>query len=245
MAHCMRSLLDIYLSIKMSRFLEKTSESPKRSSSAPRVSGEQAKTPVKSFYFFNPEVEFFNAGPVGMDWRFTKLRCKQWMTCGDPRKVKADADKIEDLPPKKPVARKLWADISSDSSMANTPASKPINFKIKIDNSPIKLEAPPAIKRSITKRKARSEFPGETESDERFVGQLKFYQLKKRFGFVRLDNEDIFLCEDEVVLSAISAKKFKATVLKNRNLKLSFKIKSYFDKGKLRRKAFDIALLNN
>jgi hypothetical protein len=200
---------------------------------------------VKSFYFFNPEVEFLSAGPVGMDWRFTKMRAKQWMTCGDPRKSKADADQLKELPPpkKQPVGRRLWADISSDSSLTTTPASKPISFQLKLETTPIKLEAPP-VKRSISKRKIRSEFPDESETSERFTGQLKFYQLKKRFGFIRLNDEDIFLCEDEIVLSGISAKKFKSSVLKNRSMELTFRMKSYLDHGKLRRKAFDIELLN-
>jgi hypothetical protein len=229
----------------MTEFLEKTSQSPKRSLSAPRSLGDT--TPVKSFYFFNPEVEFMGAGPVGMDWRFTKMRAKQWLTCGDPRKPKVGVDKLKELPPpkKQPVRRRLWADISSDSSLTSTPASKPISFQLKLETTPIKLEAPPPpVKHSISKRKMRSEFPGEKETSDRFTGTLKFYQLKKRLGFIRLNDEDIFLCEDEIVLSGISAKKFKSSVLKNRSMDLTFRIKSYLDHGKLRRKAFDIELLN-
>lgn len=101
------------------------------------------------------------------------------------------------------------------------------------------------IKKGLCKREVRGKFTEEIVTAERTTGTLKFYQLKKRFGFITLDEDesDVFLCEDDIVLSGIHHKHFKDTVLRKNPLRFSFRIKTYEEQGKAKRKAIEIELV--
>jgi hypothetical protein len=113
----------------------------------------------------------------------------------------------------------------------------------------IQSEAPelgsPPKKKGLCKREDRGKFIEENITPDRHTGTLKFYQLKKRFGFITLDEDetDVFLCEDDIVLSGIHHKHFKDTVLRKNALHFSFRIKTYEEQGKIKRKAIEIELV--
>ena len=102
-------------------------------------------------------------------------------------------------------------------------------------------------KYGLVKREQRGTFCEEILSKERFTGEIKFYQLKKRFGFISLDLDktDVFLCEDDLVLSGINIKKFKEAVFKKIPQKFSFIIKHYLENGNEKRKAVEVQPLSD
>lgn len=109
-------------------------------------------------------------------------------------------------------------------------------------NSEVLLQQPPKI--GLVKREIRGKFNEEEVSYERYTGKIKFYQLKKRFGFISLDEDrsDVFLCEDDLILSGISYKKFKEDIFNKSGLRLEFNIKKYLEGDKEKRKAINIAI---
>lgn len=144
-----------------------------------------------------------------------------------------------------------WADISYDSDFTPTPVSdiKPkekVHTVIEIKQEPVILQAPP-VKLAIIKRKQRGEFETEDVSGDRHTGSIKFYNLKKRFGFVSMDDDstDVFICEDDLIVSGINHKKFKQDVFNKEIVRVSFCVKSYVEKGKTKRKAIEIEVLDN
>jgi hypothetical protein len=101
-------------------------------------------------------------------------------------------------------------------------------------------------KKSLEKREYRGMFEVESVSNARYTGTLKFYQTKnKRYGFITLDEDgtDVFLCEDDLILSGINYKKFKEKVASKAPMKFIFNIKHYIENGKTKRKAVDLNLV--
>ncbi|CAG9317848.1 unnamed protein product [Blepharisma stoltei] len=144
-----------------------------------------------------------------------------------------------------------WADLSSDSDFTPTPVSiikktekTPVK-SIEIEQAPIILKSPPQ-KVGLVKREKRGQFNEEEVTQGKFTGKLKFYQLKKRFGFITLDTDqaDIFLCEDDLLLSGINHKKFKESIINKQPLSFRFHIKKYIENGKEKRKAIDIEVFD-
>ena len=74
---------------------------------------------------------------------------------------------------------------------------------------------------------------------------MKFYHFKKKFGFITLDSDetDIFLCEDDVVLSGINPKVLRNNIINKVTTRFSFCIKVYNENGKEKRKAVDLTIL--
>ena len=82
-------------------------------------------------------------------------------------------------------------------------------------------------------------------SESTFTGALKFFLVKKQYGFIKCDSggEDVFLCQDELKSSNINYRNFKRKVLKNQQFRFSFKKVSYQENGKEKIKATDIKIL--
>ncbi|CAG9319674.1 unnamed protein product [Blepharisma stoltei] len=144
----------------------------------------------------------------------------------------------------------VWAEVSYDSDFTPTPVNeikpKEKANHIEIKQEPVILQAPP-LKPAVLKRKKRGEFQDETIIQNRYTGILKFYKLKNRFGFIAMDDgsTDVFICEDDLVLSGVNLKKFKQDVYNKIPIQLSFLIKEYEDKGKPKRKAVEISMTEN
>ena len=130
------------------------------------------------------------------------------------------------------------SDLSTESEISPTVSIRSLCTVVSND---VKLQPIPN-KFGLVKRENRGTFDKEELSEERTTGEIKFYQLKKRFGFISLDEDksDIFLCEDDLVLSGINIKKFKETVFKKVQQRFSFLIKYYSEKGAIKRKVVDI-----
>ena len=54
---------------------------------------------------------------------------------------------------------------------------------------------------------------------------------------------DIFLCEDDLVISGLNLKTFKDLVRKRTRFVLGFNVKAYVEKGKSKRKAINLEVL--
>ena len=151
----------------------------------------------------------------------------------------------------------------TDSNKELTPpplASKPRRFTLgglpeycsslksqKADEKPKNTqEQSGRLSKRLMKRQKRGEFYVETATHKRFTGSLKFYIVKKRFGFICCDEDkkDIFLCEDDIILSGIDYKSFKRAVLKDKSFRFSFKIKHYQENNSRKSKAIDIKIIN-
>ena len=134
------------------------------------------------------------------------------------------------------------SDVSTESEVS--PSIEMRNL-CTVSSNDIKLKPVPS-KYGLIKREKRGTFNEEQISEERFTGEIKFYQLKKRFGFISLDvdKSDVFLCEDDLVLSGISIKKFKEAIFKKIQQRFSFHIKKYDENGNEKRKAINIELLS-
>ena len=150
---------------------------------------------------------------------------------------------------KPPGFDKPWCDYSSDSDFtpiinkAEDNEKKHLAMTPTIEPNEVLLKQPPKV--GLVKRENRGKFNEEEISYDRYTGKLKFYQLKKRFGFISLDedNSDIFLCEDDLVLSGVNYKKFKDDVFNKVDIKLEFNIKKYLENNKEKRKAINITAL--
>lgn len=112
-----------------------------------------------------------------------------------------------------------------------------------VEPNDVLLKTPPKV--GLVKRENRGKFDEEEVSFDRYQGKLKFYQLKKRFGFISLDEDssDVFLCEDDLILSGICFKRFKEEVFKRSEIRLEFNIKKYQELEKEKRKAIYVAVL--
>ena len=109
------------------------------------------------------------------------------------------------------------------------------------------LKKPPAPKK-ITKRADRGKFEKEQIEELRSIGTLKFYNKKKRFGFIIMENEsDVFLCEDDIIVSGLNLKDFKNLVTDTPadNIKFTFVIKTYEEKGRTKRKAVNVKIISH
>jgi hypothetical protein len=98
--------------------------------------------------------------------------------------------------------------------------------------------------KGLKKRQERGAFSDEFVTKVRYTGVMKFYQTKKRFGFICLDHDhtDVFLCEDDLILSGINLKFFKEQVKAYKPMRFSFLLKFYLEEGKPKRKAVDLVL---
>ncbi|OMJ75544.1 hypothetical protein SteCoe_25278 [Stentor coeruleus] len=151
-------------------------------------------------------------------------------------------DKPEAKP--SPEKRKRWVDFSSDSDLSGTPNESNFHpIKIPVQTSNVILKPPP-LKPGLVKREKRSKFENERISENFYIGKLKFYNLKKRHGFITIpDGGDVFLVEDELALSGIYLRKFKDDVFKQKVFNLKFRIKTRFDNNKENRIATNIEIL--
>jgi len=192
---------------------------------------------------------------LAKNWQVNKVLLEKWESKSCSR-VRTDSETfhknlqkepfpLEKTPPPpgfpEQSAKFNWADIGSDSDF--TPSSNGSQMPT-IQVNEIKLQKPP--RKGIEKREERSNFESEQVSDQMHTGKLKFYHLKKRFGFITLDKDssDVFLCEDDLVLSGIHIKKFKESVLKKEEVSFSFYIKEYNENAKQKRKAISIQIIN-
>jgi cold shock CspA family protein len=105
-----------------------------------------------------------------------------------------------------------------------------------------------AAPKKITKRIDRIKFDKEILDDTFTTGILKFYNKKKRFGFIAPIEDkggDVFLCEDDIIISGINLKDFKDRVTNQdpATIRFSFHIKVYEEKGRTKRKAVDVTLI--
>jgi hypothetical protein len=106
----------------------------------------------------------------------------------------------------------------------------------------ILLKMPP-MKPGIAKRNMRGTFNEQEISYDRYCGFLKFYNLKKRYGFMLVENEDfeVFICEDDLLVSGQNLRKFKDDVYKKKSVQCEFNVKKYLnDEGVEKRKAINI-----
>jgi hypothetical protein len=148
--------------------------------------------------------------------------------------------------------KRKWSDASTDTEF--NPFKQ---HNIEFSKSPQNLYSTPCPtfrtekpvfpkKKSLEKREYRGMFEVESVSNARYTGTLKFYQTKnKRYGFITLDEDgtDVFLCEDDLILSGINYKKFKEKVASKAPMKFIFNIKHYIENGKTKRKAVDLNLV--
>ncbi|OMJ88406.1 hypothetical protein SteCoe_9625 [Stentor coeruleus] len=151
-------------------------------------------------------------------------------------------DKIEVKP--SPEKKKRWVDFSSDSDLSGTPNETRLQpIRIPVQTSNVILQPPP-LKPGLIKREKRSKFQNEKISDKIYTGKLKFYNLKKRHGFITIsEGDDVFLVEDELVLSGIILRHFKDDVYKQKVINFKFRIKVCINQGKEKRIATNIEIL--
>ena len=144
-----------------------------------------------------------------------------------------------------PEKKKRWVDFSSDSDLSGNPISNSIRpIMIPVSKSEVILKPPP-LKPSLVKREKRSTFENESISEEFFIGKIKFYNLKKRHGFISVEAaDDVFLVEDELVLSGVLLRKFKDDIYNKKEKVLKFRIKKRCDNGKTKRIATNIEIIS-
>lgn len=84
-------------------------------------------------------------------------------------------------------------------------------------STPILEELP---QKSQHKRVERCQYEGEQVIGDQRPAVLKFYNLKKRFGFLTLtdDGTDIFFCEDDIMVSGQPLKVFKDAVVRKKSI---------------------------
>lgn len=210
------------------------------------------------------DLEEYCLEDVGEAWSCTKERYCRWMSqsCATVscsayqfhKKLEATRyESVDDLQltPPPPGFRSqarvikpksLWNELSYQGNLTPVWMGKKTEC-YSISSDPCGLISPPK-KKGLCKREDRGKFIEENITRERTTGTLKFYQLKKRFGFITLDEDesDVFLCEDDIVLSGIHHKHFKDTVLRKNPLRFSFRIKTYEEQGRIKRKAIEIEL---
>lgn len=129
-------------------------------------------------------------------------------------------------------AKKRWVDFSSDSDLSGTPIESNFHpIKIPVQKSDIILKAPP-VRPGNAKREKRSKFETEKLSEKYHYGKLKFFNLKKRYGFIAREGEcDVFLVEDQLIISGLNYRKFKDDVFNKIPVNFKFQIKYHADQG--------------
>ncbi|OMJ91642.1 hypothetical protein SteCoe_5796 [Stentor coeruleus] len=77
-------------------------------------------------------------------------------------------------------------------------------------------------------------------------GKIKCYSFKKRFGIAvsYMDKKEIFLYENEMVVSGIKLREIKKAIIRKHPLSLQFSVLEYFINGIQYRKAVDISIIN-
>ncbi|CAG9328493.1 unnamed protein product [Blepharisma stoltei] len=204
---------------------------------------------LKSHKIVDPMPLQLTPPPPGFE-KVAKIDKSKVEEAKNPTRITSEPDKSY-LKVEESKKKFTWADLSSDSDFTPTPVSilkkhekEPVKG-IQIEQQPIILKSPPQ-KGSLVKREKRGKFNEEQVIEKKFTGKLKFYQLKKRFGFITLDVDqaDIFLCEDDLLLSGINHKKFKESVISKQPMSFRFHIKKYIENGKEKRKAIDIEIID-
>ncbi|OMJ79009.1 hypothetical protein SteCoe_21038 [Stentor coeruleus] len=113
---------------------------------------------------------------------------------------------------------------------------------IKIKEKVVILKKPPN-----KNRLQRGTFEGEKVTIKKYTGKIKTYNLRKRFGFIKADGDEkleVFICEDDLVLSGINMKQFKDRISKKGLIQLRFNIKMHFIKEKKVNKAVEIEFID-
>ena len=213
---------------------------------------------MNSNFFFNSRIpildlkkkaEELNVDECFLNWNTAQKKFNDWISnAASPVLPFSSAKKIrfpfEVTPPPgfenmKPTLN--LSDISTESEVS--PTIQRLRLCNIIENE-VKLQAPP--KCGLVKREKRGVFNEEKVSYDRYDGEIKFYQLKKRFGFIALDEDksDVFLCEDDLVLSGVNIKKFKEAVFKRTVIRMNFLIKFYYENGAQKRKAIEVKLIS-
>ena len=143
-----------------------------------------------------------------------------------------------------PQMKKRWVDFSSDSDLSGTPKESSFNpIKIPVQKSNVILQTPP-VRPGNVKREKRSKFENERTSERYFTGKLKFFNLKKRYGFITVENsEDVFLVEDQMIISGLNYRKFKDDVFKGLSVSFKFQIKFHVENGKEKKIAVNIEVI--
>lgn len=174
-----------------------------------------------------------------------------------PTSQPSPADYKESVP-----VRRDWADYSSGSNF--TPSqSQQFSWEILPENSP-KVPIPQSVPLPVStveeaktpllqmppkkvRRAQRGTFESESVLSSRVRGTIKFYNLKKRFGFITQENDgsDVFLCEDDLILSEINHKKFKEEVAAGRKPRFEYSLKVYQDKNQAKKKAVSLVSLDD
>ena len=106
------------------------------------------------------------------------------------------------------------------------------------------LQNPPKMN---DKRKQRSFVEGEKVTVKKFTGKLKNFNLRKRFGFIKIEEKgvtsEVFVCEDDLILSGINYKQFKENVYKKKPIYMRFNIQKHFSDSKEVQKAVEIEIV--
>lgn len=146
---------------------------------------------------------------------------------------KAVTSKSASQKPSKSPKLNSYKDICNENQAEEENQPEPCKARRELRFVPIKLpqvilQRPPVRPGNI-KREKRGTFNSEAISYDRFSGSLKFYNLQKRFGFIKIDNEefDAFICEDDLLISGQHLRKFKDDVYKKLLVNFVFNIKKY------------------
>ena len=96
----------------------------------------------------------------------------------------------------------------------------------------------------LMSRLSRVSLTNEIVLAENTTGKLKFYSFKNRYGFILWDRDasDIFLCEDDLILSGVNLKSIKKAITKKIEMKLQFTVLKYIRDGKDARKAVNLKI---
>jgi hypothetical protein len=230
------------------------------SSSHRNASALASETPLRQTVFFDSSISIPDLQKIGETadieqlfsvWDYTHKKFKAWASSPLKQTPTKSAHKLTRFPflltpPPgfegiKPI--NALSDISTESEVSPSIEQR---RQCTVSLNEVRLQPPPN-KNGLVKREKRGMFCEEHVDSDLECGELKFYQLKKRFGFISLDEDksDVFLCEDDLVLSGVSIKKFKEAVFKKTELRFSFHIKNYFENGVMKRKAIDIKLITD
>jgi len=139
-----------------------------------------------------------------------------------------------------------WELLPANSPKAPIPPnSQPVPLPVSTREeakAPFLLQSPP----KKVRRAKRGSFETESVLSSRVRGTIKFYNLKKRFGFITQENDssDVFLCEDDLILSEVNYKKFKEEVAASHKPRFEYSVKVYQDKGQEKKKAVSLVSLD-
>eukprot|EP00359_Climacostomum_virens_P011015 CAMPEP_0204903956 /NCGR_PEP_ID=MMETSP1397-20131031/4580_1 /ASSEMBLY_ACC=CAM_ASM_000891 /TAXON_ID=49980 /ORGANISM="Climacostomum Climacostomum virens, Strain Stock W-24" /LENGTH=260 /DNA_ID=CAMNT_0052072673 /DNA_START=175 /DNA_END=957 /DNA_ORIENTATION=+ len=137
-------------------------------------------------------------------------------------------------------------DLSTDSSSGSGVHAPSIqNFDIGLLSSAITAPTPileELPNKSLHKRYERCTYEGETVIGINKGAALKFYNLKKRFGFLTLsdDGSEVFFCEDDILVAGQPLKVFKEAVLKKKSIAALCSVIRYTSEGEEKLKATNI-----